>query len=117
MLRTYIEKPKQTELFWNKPKQTKTTINFLQKYPNMLSFKLFGLVFWLFQFIRNIETLCFDIEAKEPKQTVLKQTEKKRNNRNKRFVSDSAETSFGSSFGGFEWKLVSKDTLGFYMAF
>ncbi len=36
---------------------------------------------------------------------------KKRNNRNKRFVSDSAETSFGSSFGCFESKLVSKDTL------
>jgi hypothetical protein len=30
-----------------------------------------------------------------------------RNNRNKRFVSDSAETSFGSSFGCFESKLVS----------
>jgi len=35
----------------------------------------------------------------------------KRNNRNKRFVSNSAETSFGSSFGCFESKLVSKDTL------
>ncbi len=35
----------------------------------------------------------------------------KRNNRNKRFVLDSAETSFGSSFGCFESKLVSKDTL------
>jgi hypothetical protein len=35
----------------------------------------------------------------------------KRNNRNKRFVSDSAETGFGSSFGCFESKLVSKDTL------
>jgi hypothetical protein len=34
-----------------------------------------------------------------------------RNNRNKRFVSDSAETSFGSSFGCFESKLVLKDTL------
>ena len=36
---------------------------------------------------------------------------KKRNNRNKRFVSDSAETSFCSSFGCFKSKLVSKDTL------
>ena len=35
----------------------------------------------------------------------------KRNKRNKRFVSDSAETSFGLSFGCFESKLVSKDTL------
>ncbi len=27
---------------------------------------------------RNIETLCFGIEAKQPKQTVLKQTRKNR---------------------------------------
>jgi hypothetical protein len=43
---------------------------------NMLSIKLF-------QFNKNIKTV-----------SVLKQ-----NNQNKRFVSDSAETSFGSSFG------------------
>jgi hypothetical protein len=54
---------------------------FSEKYPNMLSFKLFGLVFCLFRFNRNIETLCFGIEAKQPKQTVSKQTEKKRKNR------------------------------------
>jgi hypothetical protein len=35
----------------------------------------------------------------------------KRNNRNKRLVSDSAETSFGSSFSCFNTKLVSEDTL------
>ncbi len=35
----------------------------------------------------------------------------KRNNRNKRLVSDSAETSFGSSFGCFDAKLVAEDTL------
>ncbi len=35
----------------------------------------------------------------------------KRNNRNKRLVSDSAETSFGSSFGCFDKKLVLEDTL------
>ena len=35
----------------------------------------------------------------------------KRNNWNKSFVSDSAKTSFGSSFGCFESKLFSKDTL------
>ena len=34
-----------------------------------------------------------------------------RNNRNKHFVSDSAETSIGSIFGCFESKLVSMDTL------
>ncbi len=62
----------------------------------MLPIKLFRLVFCLFRFNRNIETLCFGIEA---------------DNWNKRFVSDSAETSFGSSFGCFKLKLVSKDTL------
>jgi hypothetical protein len=35
----------------------------------------------------------------------------KRNNRNKCLVSDSAETSFSSSFGCFDMKLVSEDTL------
>jgi hypothetical protein len=35
----------------------------------------------------------------------------KRNNRNKRLVSDSAETSFSSSFGCFDTKLVLEDTL------
>jgi hypothetical protein len=34
-----------------------------------------------------------------------------RNNRNKSLVSDSAEISFGSSFGCFDTKLVSEDTL------
>jgi hypothetical protein len=63
----------------------------------MLPIKLFQLVFSLFRFNRNIETLCFGM---------------KRNNRNKRFVLDSAETCFGSSFGCFDSKLVSKDTLG-----
>jgi hypothetical protein len=43
----------------------------------MLSFKLFGWVFCLVWFNRNIKTLCFGIEAKQPKQTVSKQTEKK----------------------------------------
>jgi hypothetical protein len=39
----------------------------------MLSVKLFWLVFCLFRFNQNIETLCFGIEAKQPKQTILKQ--------------------------------------------
>ncbi len=52
-------------------------------------------------------SVCFgSIETSKLSVSVLK-----RNNRNKRFVSDSAETSFGSSFGCFESKLVSKDTL------
>ncbi len=102
MFWTYIET---TETNRTDSKETETKQNntiFSEKYPNMLSFKLFGLVFCLFRFIQNIETLCFGIEAKQPKQTVLKQTEKNRNNWNKCFGSDSAKTSFGSSFGCFE---------------
>jgi hypothetical protein len=34
----------------------------------------------LFRFNPNIETLCFGIEAKQPKQTVSKQTEKNEKN-------------------------------------
>jgi hypothetical protein len=66
---TNRNKPKQTETYWNNPK-------FSEKYPNILSFKLFGSVFCLFRFNQNIETLCFSIKAKQPKQTVSKQTEK-----------------------------------------
>jgi hypothetical protein len=44
---------------------------------------------------------------KQPKLPVLIL---KRNNGNKRLVSDSAETSFGSSFGCFDTKLVLEDT-------
>ncbi len=110
----------------------------------MVSIKLFSLVFCLFWFNRNIKTLYFGTEAKQPKQTIRnkpKQTEttlnlmkntkicflsncfacssvcfgsiqapklsvsvQKQNYRIKRFVSDSANTSFGSSFGCFESK-------------
>ncbi len=63
----------------------------------MLSIKLFWLPFYLFWFNRNTETLCFGIEQKQQQK--------------KHFVSDSAETSFGFSFGCFKLKLVSKDTL------
>jgi hypothetical protein len=42
----------------------------------VLSFKLFGWVFCLFRFNGNIETLCFGMEAKQPKQTVSEKTEK-----------------------------------------
>jgi hypothetical protein len=34
----------------NKPKKNRATLNFLKKYPNILSFKLFGWVFCLFRF-------------------------------------------------------------------
>ncbi len=72
---------------WNKAKQIETTLNFLKKYQNMLSIKLFWLTFCLLQFNQKTKTLCFGTE---------------RNNRNKRFVSVRAKTSFGSSFGCFE---------------
>ncbi len=57
---------KQTKTNRNKPKQP---LNFLKKCQNMLSIKLFGLLFCLFRFNQNTETLCFGIEAKQPKQT------------------------------------------------
>ncbi len=139
---------------------------FLEKFPNVLSFKLFGWVFCLFRFNRKslfrfrsetTETNCFETNRKNRKKrknrknprkkqkknrknsafsvknnkicclsncfgwspvcfgsietSKLSVSVQKRNNRNKRFVSDSAETSFGSSFGCFESKIVSKDTL------
>jgi hypothetical protein len=46
---------------------------FSEKYQNKLSIKLFRLVFSLFWFNRNIETCCFGMDAKQPKQTVSKQ--------------------------------------------
>jgi hypothetical protein len=52
---------------------------FSEKYPNMVSIKLFGLVSCLFRFNRNIVTLCFAIEPKQPKLTVWKQTKTNQN--------------------------------------
>jgi hypothetical protein len=61
----------------------------------MLSFKLFRLDFCLFRFNRNIKTLCFGIEAKQPKQTVSKQTKTNLSVTTKQtFVSDSVENCF-----------------------
>ncbi len=68
------KQPKQTELFQNKPKQP----YIFWKIPNLPSIKLFQLVFCLFQFNRNIETLCFGIEAKQLKQIISKQTKTNR---------------------------------------
>jgi hypothetical protein len=67
---------------WNKQNCFETNQNnhkFSEKYPNMLSFKLFWLVFYLFWFNRNIETLSFGIEAKQPKQTISKPTKATKN--------------------------------------
>ncbi len=74
VFRTYI---KTTETNRTVSKQTKTNQNnpkFWEKYKKMLSIKLIRLVFCLFWFNQNIETLCFGIEPKQPKQTVSKQT-------------------------------------------
>ncbi len=65
----------------NKPKQLETTQNFMKKYQYMLTIKLFRLVSVCFGSFETPKVFCF--------------------------VSDSAETSFGC----FESKLVSKDTL------
>jgi len=51
---------------------------------------------------------CFGSIEETPTLTVLV---KKQNNQNKPFVLDNIKTSFGSSFGCFESKLVSQDTL------
>jgi hypothetical protein len=66
-------------------------------------FQLVSVCFGLFRYI----SVYFGL-TETPKLTV---SLLKRNNRNKRFVSESAETGFGSSFGCFESKLVLKDTL------
>jgi hypothetical protein len=67
---------KQTKTNENKPKNLK----FSDKYQNMLSIKLVWFVFCLFRFNRNIKTLSFGIEAKQLKQTVLKQTKQTKKN-------------------------------------
>ncbi len=64
-----------SNLYWNNQNKqnffvtNRNNPKFSEKYPNMLSFKLFGLVLCLFQFNRNIKTLCFGIEVKQPKLT------------------------------------------------
>jgi hypothetical protein len=75
VFQTYIET---TETNRSVSYQTETNRNnpkFSKKYPYILSFNLFGWVFCL-RFNRNIETFFFGKEAKQPKQTVSKQTEK-----------------------------------------
>jgi hypothetical protein len=63
----------------------------------MLPNKLFWLVFCLFRFNQNIETLCFN-RSETTKTNIL--------------FSDNADTSFSASFSCFKLKLLSKDTLG-----
>jgi hypothetical protein len=65
-------------------------------------------IFLLFRFVQSCLWIFRGyIETLKQSVSILK-----RNNRNKRLVSDSAETSFGSSFGNLETKPISLDTLG-----
>ena len=71
------KQPKQTDLFRNKPKQTETTLNF---WKNFQIYSLLNCLGGSSVCFGSIETLCFGIEAKQPKQTVSKQTEKNETN-------------------------------------
>jgi hypothetical protein len=83
VFRTYSisKQPKQTDLFRNKPKQTETTLNFLK---NSQIYYLLNCLGGSSVCFGSIETFCFGIEAKQPKQTVLKQTEKTEKTEKKR---------------------------------
>ncbi len=65
MFRTYIETFETNRTVSKKNETNRNKI--FKKKLNMLSIKLFRLVFCLFRFNRNIETLYFGIEAKQPK--------------------------------------------------
>ncbi len=51
------------------PKQTEIMVWGIKKVDNLTKLLLFRLVFCLFRLFRNTEILCFDIKAKQPKQT------------------------------------------------
>ncbi len=69
------KQPKQTELFRNKPQQPSIFIK-ISKYA---LYQTVSVVLCLFRFNRNIKTLCFDIEVKQPKHTISKQTKTNHN--------------------------------------
>jgi hypothetical protein len=73
LFRCFEPIPKQTDLFRNKPKQTETTLNF---WKNFQIYSLLNCLGGSSVCFGSIGTLCFGIEAKQPKQTVSKQTEK-----------------------------------------
>ncbi len=89
----YRKNQNKQNYFVKKPKQNETTLNFLKK-PNILSIKLFDWVYCLFRFNQNMETLCFGIEAKQPKQT-----EEKNQKNPKFFVKNSKICSLSNCFG------------------
>jgi hypothetical protein len=51
------------------PKQTEIIVWIIKKVYSLTNLLLFRLVFCLFWLFRNTETPCFNIEAKQPKQT------------------------------------------------
>ena len=67
------KQPKQTDLFRIKPIETETTLNFMK---NIQIYSLLNCLGGSSVCFGSIENLCFGIEAKQPKQTVSKQTEK-----------------------------------------
>ena len=75
------KQPKQTDLFRNKLKQTETTLNF---WKNFQIYSLLNCLGGSSVCFGSIETLCFGIEAKQPKQTVSKQIEKNEKNEKNR---------------------------------
>jgi hypothetical protein len=74
------KQPKQTGLFRDKPKQTKTTLNF---WKNFQIYSLLNCLGGSSVCFGSIETLCFGIEAKQPKQTVSKKNRKNRKKQKK----------------------------------
>jgi hypothetical protein len=67
---TYIEQPETNR---SVSSQTETTLNFLK---NSQIYSLLNCLGGSSVGFGSIKTLCFGIEAKQPKQTVSKQTEK-----------------------------------------
>ena len=82
------------------------SINIAKMWKNFLGTDCGNIQSFSFQFV-SVGLFCFgSIETQK-----LAVPVKHQNNRNKRFVSDSAKTSFGSIFSCFKSKLVSLDTL------
>jgi hypothetical protein len=61
-------------------KQTQNNLIFSEKIPKYALYQTVTVGLLLVSFNRNIKTLCFGIETKQPKQTVSKQTKTNQNN-------------------------------------
>jgi hypothetical protein len=80
MFRTYIQT---IETNRTVSKLTKTTLNFYIKIPKYALYQTVSVGLLLFWFNPNIETLCFGLKAKQPKQTISKQIKTNRKKRKK----------------------------------